>query len=92
MWGDALFDRRFPGGVSRLLSHALAQPEHAGITAVETWASARPAWWRPLLRSIGFAERAHPDGLGLVFVPFTMDPAEDMQARLYYTMGDSDLF
>lgn len=92
VWGDALFDRRFPGAVSRVLSYALDQPEHAGITAVETWASARPAWWRPLLRSIGFADRADPDGLGLVFVPFTMDPAEDMQAGLYYTMGDSDLF
>ncbi len=92
VWGDALFDPRWPSAVTRVLAFALEQPEHAGVTAVETWASSRPAWWQPLLRSLGFLDRADPQGLGLVFVPFTIDPAEDMQARLYYTMGDGDLF
>jgi hypothetical protein len=91
-WGDALFDPRAPQAVGRLLAHALAQPEHGGVTHVETWATARPAWWRPLLRSVGFAERPEPQGLGIVFVPFEVDPGELMRARLYYTMGDSDLF
>lgn len=92
VWGDALFDPRASEAVRRLLAHALAQPEHAGVTRVETWATARPSWWRPLVRSIGFEERPEPQGLGLVFVPFEIDPGESMRAHLYYMMGDSDLF
>jgi len=92
VWGDVLCDPRSPDAVRRLLAHALAQPEHAGVARVDTWATARPGWWRPLLRSIGFEERPDPQGLGLVFVPFEIDPAEPMRTHLYYTMGDSDLF
>lgn len=92
VWGDALCEPRSPGAVRRLLAHALAQPEHAGVARIETWATARPGWWQPLLRSIGFEERPDPQGLGMVFVPFEIDPAEAMRTHLYYTMGDSDLF
>jgi len=92
VWGDALFDPGEPRAVRRLLAFALAQPENAGITHVETWATARPAWWRSLLYSIGFEERPEPQGLGLVYVPFEIDPGEAMRGHLYYTMGDSDLF
>ena len=92
LWGDALFDPRCPQAVARLLAYALDQPEHRDVVQVETWATARPAWWRPALQALGFADRAEPDGLGLVFVPFQVDPEADFRARLYYTMGDSDLF
>jgi hypothetical protein len=92
VWGDALFDPHKPRAVRQILAFALAQPEHAGVTHVETWATARPEWWRSLLLSIGFEARPEPQGLGLVYVPFELDPGEAMRARLYYTMGDGDLF
>lgn len=92
VWGDALFDPSDHRGMRQLLAHVLAQPEHAGVTQVETWATSRPGWWRPLLQSIGFEERPEPQGLGLVYVPFEIDPGEGMREHLYYTMGDSDLF
>lgn len=92
VWGDALFDPKRPRAVRQILAFALAQPEHEGVTHVETWATARPTWWRALLEAIGFEERPEPQGLGLVFVPFEIDPGESMRTHLYYTMGDSDLF
>ncbi|HEV8629285.1 MAG TPA: GNAT family N-acetyltransferase, partial [Thermoanaerobaculia bacterium] len=91
-WGDGLFDPRQPAAVGLVLAHALALPEHRGVRTVETWACARPAWWRPLVTALGFAPHPEPNGLGLVFVPFMVDPAEEMAAALHYSMGDSDLF
>jgi hypothetical protein len=59
---------------------------------VEAWVTARPAWWRPLLAGLGFVAEPEPNGLGLVFVPFEVDPEAQMRERFYYMMGDSDLF
>jgi hypothetical protein len=92
LWGDGLFDPACPQAVSRVLAHVLSLPEHRGVRRVETWATARPAWWRPLLLELGFVPEPEPNGLGLVFVPFEVDPEAEMRQHLYYTMGDSDLF
>jgi hypothetical protein len=92
LWGDGLFDPGSPQAVSRVLAHALSLPEHAGVRTVETWATSRPAWWRSLVMEQGFEAKPEPNGLALVFVPFEVDPETEMRERLYYTMGDSDLF
>ncbi len=92
LWGDALFDPRHPAAVQQLLAAVLATPEHRDVKTVEAWISSRPAWWEEQVRGLGFESRPEPDGLGFVFVPFTIDPEEDFRAHLYYTMGDSDLF
>lgn len=92
LWGDALVDPSCPEVVGRVLSHALSLPEHVGVRSVETWATARPEWWRPLILRLGFVAEPEPNALGLVFVPFGIDPGREMRDRLYYAMGDSDLF
>jgi len=92
LWGDALFDPEVPAAPRQLLARVLAAPEHSQAKTVETWASSRPAWWREQVLSLGFESRPEPDDLGFVFVPFGEDPEEELRARLYYMMGDSDLF
>lgn len=92
VWGDALFDPRYPAAIRQLLARVLAAPEHRQAKTVETWAVSRPAWWREQVLSLGFESRPEPDDLGFVFVPFCEDPEEEFRAHLYYTMGDSDLF
>lgn len=91
-WGDALFDPRHPEAIPLLLAHILAAPEHRSARTVELWLTSRPSWWSERVRALGFEPRPEPDDLGYVFVPFGMDPEEDFRARLYYMMGDSDLF
>lgn len=91
-WGDGLFDPRLPAALPLLLEHVLAAPEHRGTETVETWLTSRPAWWGERVRALGFESRPEPQDLGFVFVPFEIDPEEDFRARLFYTMGDSDLF
>jgi hypothetical protein len=91
-WGDALLDPAAPEAAAIVLAKALELPEHQGVTLVETWGTSRPPWWRALLVELGFVERPEPAGLGMVFVPFAVDPTEAFRDRLYYTMGDSDLF
>ena len=45
------------------------------------------------LHTFGFEQRAEPQDLGLMCVPFTMpDATARMRESLYYTWGDSDLF
>jgi hypothetical protein len=92
LWGDALVDPEQPRAARLVLAAALAQPEHRGVTQVETWGSPRPAWWRAWLLELGFEPRPEPAGLGIVFVPFAVDPEAAFRDRLYYSMGDSDLF
>ena len=89
---DALCDPAEPGAVGRLLDFALAAEEHAGVTRVETWGTERPPWWRHALLELGLQPRVEPNGLGMVQVPFLVDPGVAMRDTLYYTMGDSDLF
>ena len=91
-WGDALFDPRHPEAIPLLLAHVLAAPEHRSARTVEAWLASRPGWWSERVRPLGFESRPEPDDLGFVFVPFGEDPEEDFRARLYYMMGDSDLF
>ncbi|HEY7215239.1 MAG TPA: hypothetical protein VIC28_11450 [Thermoanaerobaculia bacterium] len=90
LWGDALFDPRYPDAVRQLLAGALA--EHREAKTVESWIVSRPSWWRERVLRLGFESRPEPNDLGFVFVPFNYDPEEDFRAHLYYTMGDSDLF
>ncbi len=90
-WVDALIDPAKPQAIARLLAFALAAPEHRGVNAVEAWISARPAWWRPFFAELGFVAEPEPNALGMVFVPFAVDPEEEMRRSLFYMMGDSDL-
>lgn len=90
-WVDALIDPAQPQAIARLLAFALAAPEHRGVSTVEAWTSARPAWWRPLFTELGFVAEPEPNALGMVFVPFAVDPEEEMRRSLFYMMGDSDL-
>lgn len=90
-WVDALIDPAQPQAIARLLAFALAAPENRGVRAVEAWISARPAWWRPLFTELGFVAEPEPNALGMVFVPFAIDPEDEMRRSLFYMMGDSDL-
>jgi hypothetical protein len=92
IWGDALFDPNVPSAVRLLLNHVLTSSEHQDVKTIETWATARPAWWHTQIIKLGFARRPEPDDLSFVFVPFNYDPESDFRKHLYYTIGDSDLF
>jgi hypothetical protein len=91
VWGDALFDPRHPQAVGLLLARAVAAPELAGARTLEGWLTPRPAWWSDLVAGLGFAPRPEPEDLGLVYVPFDVDPGERFAQDLYYTKADSDL-
>lgn len=92
VWGDALFDPRYPDAARLLLARALAEPAHAGTRAVEIWGTDRPAWWSRWIEALGFERRPEPEGLGFVFVPFERDLEAELRADLYYMKGDGDLF
>lgn len=88
--GDALFDPRWPQAFEILLRRVV--PSYP-VEAIDGWLSRHPAWWDRLLHDVQFAERAEPQNLGLMCVPFSMaDATERMRRSLYYTWGDSDLF
>jgi hypothetical protein len=59
---------------------------------VDLWLTSRPDWWHRNARGLGFQSRPEPEDLGFVFVPFGFAPEEELRARLYYAMGDTDLF
>ncbi len=89
-WGDALFDRRHPDAVEVMLRHVV--PSYP-VTEIEAWFPPRPAWFDKILTRLGFETRPEPQNLSLMCVPWTMPEATAaMRERLYYTMGDSDLF
>jgi hypothetical protein len=92
VWGDALFDPRLPGAPRHLLARLPGLPETAGCRTVEGWLTERPAWWGRAVAGLGFEARPEPEDLGIVYVPFEVDPGDDLARRLYYTKGDSDLF
>ena len=92
VWGDALFDPELPGAAGALLARVSAAEGAEGCRWIEGWFPPRPAWWDRTLRELGFVERPEPQEIGLVYLPFLRDPAEDLAARLYYAKGDSDLF
>lgn len=90
LWGDALLDPRHARAGGALLARALETPELAGARVVEAWFPDRPAWWDAELRRLGFASQPQPEGLGFMIFPDGEESAP--LARLYYTMGDGDLF
>ena len=90
IWGDALFDRKHMAAAESLLAAALEQGELTGVSAVESWFPDRPSWWDAELERLGFETRPQPDDLGFMILPDT-EP-ESPLSRLYYTMGDGDLF
>ncbi|MFL6246597.1 MAG: GNAT family N-acetyltransferase [Thermoanaerobaculia bacterium] len=91
LWGDALFDPRFPDAAEVLLRHVV--PSHPAVTTIEGWFPPRPRCFDDTLVSLGFASGPQPDDLSLMCVPFTFtDATARMRQDLYYTWGDSDLF
>jgi len=89
-WGDALFDPRHEDAVEVMLRHVV--PPYP-VESIEAWFPPRPAWFDAVLKRLGFEQRHEPQSLALMCVPWTMsDATEAMRERLYYTMGDSDLF
>jgi hypothetical protein len=89
-WGDALFDPRHEDAVEVMLRHVV--PSYP-VESIEAWFPPRPAWFDAVLKRLGFETRHEPQSLALMCVPWTMaDATEAMRERLYYTMGDSDLF
>lgn len=89
-WGDALFDPRHPDAVEVVLRHVV--PSYP-IREIECWFPPRPSWFDGVLTALGFEIKPEPQDLSLMCVPWTMpDATEAMRQRLYYAMGDSDLF
>jgi hypothetical protein len=90
LWGDALFDYRVRDAASVMLRHMAPV---LGAQRIVGWFPARPRWFDRLLKDFKFELQAEPQDLGLMCVPFVhADAAERMRDRLFYTMGDSDLF
>ena len=90
VWGDALFDPQSAGAIDVMIRHVA--PNYP-VQAVEGWFPPRPAWFAEGLNRAGFVSAPEPQDLSLMCVPFELaDATERMRQRLYYTMGDSDLF
>lgn len=91
IWGDALFQKPQAGLARILLAHALKA--FPAVKRIEGWFSGKPAWWTNSLEKMGFKAVKEPNGLvGGVTI---FDPSVSLisiEERLYYTMGDSDLF
>ena len=91
VWGDALFQEQGKRQVRMLLSHVLN--EFPDVQRIEAWFSGKPAWWTEVLRQLGFTSSKEPNGLVAGVTIF--DPSFSLgsiEKKLYYTMGDSDLF
>ena len=90
IWGDALFDPRFPDAVGVALRHVV--PSYP-VEAIEAWFPPRPGWFHAILTELGFETRPEPQDLSVMCVPFTWtDVVQRMREDLYYAWGDSDLF
>lgn len=90
LWGDALFDPHWPEAPSVVLRQLCNQ---LPVRAVESWFPPRPAWFDSILEELRFRREPEPQDLSLMCVPFVLsDAVARMRARLYYTMGDGDLF
>jgi hypothetical protein len=90
VWGDALFDPHRLEALEILIRHVA--PSYP-VTSVEGWFPPRPQWLAEALGRAGFVSYAQPQDLSLMCVPFQLPEAtQQMREKLYYTMGDSDLF
>lgn len=92
LWGDALFDRKYPKSVLFFLQR-LVQSWYPNILSIEGWFSPVPEWWTKILENIGFECRQEPNNLAPVFVFFDPNWSKGLfESHFYYTMADSDLF
>ena len=92
IWGDALFDIKYPESVLYLL-FTLSNKYFSGVESVEGWFSPNPEWWNNWLRELGFQTVQEPNNLTPGFVIFNdTSLMEKLKGHFYYTMGDSDLF
>ena len=90
VWGDALFDPRFPDAVEVALRHVVPM---VPVEAIEAWFPPRPRWFDAILTGLGFETRPEPQDLSVMCVPFAWpDAVERMRTELYFAWGDSDLF
>lgn len=90
LWGDALFDPRFPDAVEATLRHVV--PSYP-VDTIEAWFPPRPQWFHTALQELGFEIRPESQDLSVMCVPFSWPEVVDrMRADFYYTWGDSDLF
>lgn len=93
IWGDALFEPRHALGAARaILAAAVRTPGLAGARRIEGWFSNRPAWWHALLPELGFERRDEPNQLAFIYFPDGEPDCPETLQRLYYTLGDVDLF
>ena len=92
IWGDALFDRRYPEFLSYFLG-TLTRDYFPEAATIEGWFSRHPEWWSGLLERSGFAVVPEPNDLTPGFVIFGDGSMKaKLEEDLYYTWGDSDLF
>jgi len=90
LWGDALFDPRFPDAAEVVLRHVV--PSYP-VSAIDAWFPPRPQWFDAVLNDLGLQDRPELQDLSVMSVPFTWpDVVERMRTDLYYSWGDSDLF
>ncbi len=90
-WVDALCDPRHPAAES-LLAAALASPQMRGVDAVEAWFPEDPPHWHQQLLTLGFEARKNSDDLTMIYRVHGGQDLQERFARLYYTMGDGDLY
>ncbi len=91
-WGDALIAPRHAAVAGALLRAALEHEDMQGVVRVSAWFSERPPWWRECLLTLGFERQKEPNDLSLIYGLHNRNDAGRRLERLYYTMGDSDLF
>ncbi|MDA8082943.1 MAG: hypothetical protein M0024_04715 [Nitrospiraceae bacterium] len=93
IWGDCLIRKGDIEGVRAILDFVTGSSIAEGARSIECWYPPRPAWWHEILVSLGFQMEAEPDNLHLT-LGICNDPSlpELLKGRLYYSLGDSDLF
>ncbi|HEX6178078.1 MAG TPA: GNAT family N-acetyltransferase [Thermoanaerobaculia bacterium] len=88
--GDFFIDPAHVDGLEAAIRHLTSV---VPATKIETWCPNRPVWLSNALQELGFEVLPEPQDLSLMCVPFARrDAANLMRARLFYTMGDGDLF
>ena len=92
IWGDALFQKAH-AAFSRVMLAEILKNQFSTVERIEGWFSKKPPWWTDLLRNMGFVANLEPNGLVAGVTLFDPDlTLKSVEDKLYYTMGDSDLF